>query len=599
MNPIIFLLFFFIVCLQLILNTKNTVCTTTISNTIHTTNSNINTTNYTNNLFNDTIRKHTIKISQISSQYGNIEDYIQNFETCEASCVYETNWKNADVVFANVGKSIVKRTFPDQIWVGTFWESLENYKALSYNYNYTLSYSPSANFPNFHMIYDTFKSITDILPMVSFHDKIKMPMVSLWVSNCYSKNNRLGYVRLLQSSGITVSSYGKCMKNKEPLPNRKEVVSSKHLFMFAFENSNCIDYVTEKVFHALKAGTIPIYMGTRSVIRSVPENSIIHVDNFRSHKELATYLHFLSNNKTAYQSYFEWRNKPLPKKLTKKLNLAGSFGTNLWKCNMCKLFHDTSTYHIVPLSHLTCTRRWQNIISFSLYGSDPKYTYGMLSNTLLAKSIYRGWTVRIYHDSTVPIDIIYKLQSLDIELFDMSNSNIPNMQWRFLPMDDPNVKYFIVRDTDSRLSQREKSAVEEWIQSGKNFHSMRDHPFHKLLFMGGCWGAKAGSVPNFREKILKYDHNPTTPPIGSWGKDQNFLNTILIKHIDNNLFNHDAFYCNKFPGISRGFPDKRITEDFVGSLYSHENKRLSGCPMSSQDCKSPLPCRRHVTHIWG
>ena len=34
------------------------------------------------------------------------------------------------------------------------------------------------------------------------------------------------------------------------------------------------------------------------------------------------------------------------------------------------------------------------------------------------------------------------------------------------------------RDCDSRLNKREKLAVDELLKSDKNFHIMRDHPWH-------------------------------------------------------------------------------------------------------------------------
>lgn len=38
-----------------------------------------------------------------------------------------------------------------------------------------------------------------------------------------------------------------------------------------------------------------------------PMNSYLHVENFTSPKELASYLHFLDNNDELYNSYFKWK----------------------------------------------------------------------------------------------------------------------------------------------------------------------------------------------------------------------------------------------------------------------------------------------------
>ena len=49
----------------------------------------------------------------------------------------------------------------------------------------------------------------------------------------------------------------------------------------------------------------------------------------------------------------------------------------------------------------------------------------------------------------------------------------------------------MTRDLDSRFNNREKAAVEEWLQMPeKAFHFMRDHPQHGTAILGGTWGCK-------------------------------------------------------------------------------------------------------------
>ena len=64
-------------------------------------------------------------------------------------------------------------------------------------------------------------------------------------------------------------------------------------FFFAFENSNCKDYVTEKFFHhGIQSQSVPIVLGTdrKSYEKLAPKNSFIHVDDFRSLTELSNYM---------------------------------------------------------------------------------------------------------------------------------------------------------------------------------------------------------------------------------------------------------------------------------------------------------------------
>jgi tetratricopeptide (TPR) repeat protein len=43
-----------------------------------------------------------------------------------------------------------------------------------------------------------------------------------------------------------------------------------------------------------------------------------------------------------------------------------------------------------------------NVISFSLWGTAPFYSYGAMINLVLSRTVYPGWTCRYYVDATVP-----------------------------------------------------------------------------------------------------------------------------------------------------------------------------------------------------
>ena len=60
-------------------------------------------------------------------------------------------------------------------------------------------------------------------------------------------------------------------------------------------------------------------------------------------------------------------------------------------------------------------------------------------------------------------------------------SKVFAMNWRFMPLLDPQVSHFVSRDLDSRLNAREGAAVQEWLLSDKAFHFMRDHPAHRYV----------------------------------------------------------------------------------------------------------------------
>jgi hypothetical protein len=64
----------------------------------------------------------------------------------------------------------------------------------------------------------------------------------------------------------------------------------------AFENSNCPDYITEKLWRILDSNIVPVVMGGGNYTRDAPQNSVINVNDFPSVKALADYLTYLTEN---------------------------------------------------------------------------------------------------------------------------------------------------------------------------------------------------------------------------------------------------------------------------------------------------------------
>lgn len=87
------------------------------------------------------------------------------------------------------------------------------------------------------------------------------------------------------------------------------MLSKDQKFYLSFENSLCIDYVTEKLFNILNYDIIPIVYGGANNSDILPVNSYNDVKNFSSSIKLANYLNYVGNNEAVYKSYFDWRKK--------------------------------------------------------------------------------------------------------------------------------------------------------------------------------------------------------------------------------------------------------------------------------------------------
>lgn len=92
---------------------------------------------------------------------------------------------------------------------------------------------------------------------------------------------------------------------------RKLKTLENYKFYLAFENLGVGDYVSEKVYEGLIAGTLPIYRGAESIMKFMPsKNSIINA-NQMTPKEIAELVVRLSNDEEEYNKYFTYRKEKL------------------------------------------------------------------------------------------------------------------------------------------------------------------------------------------------------------------------------------------------------------------------------------------------
>jgi hypothetical protein len=87
---------------------------------------------------------------------------------------------------------------------------------------------------------------------------------------------------------------------------------------------------------------------------------VIHVDDFASVAELATYLGEVANNKSLYDSYHAWRNQPLPESFQEKYEFTKVHSY----CRMCRLVYakkygwgwnpETQTIRDLQIPRQTC-----------------------------------------------------------------------------------------------------------------------------------------------------------------------------------------------------------------------------------------------------
>ena len=205
------------------------------------------------------------------------------------------------------------------------------------------------------------------------------------------------------------------------------------------------------------------------------------------------------------------------------------------------------------------------LITFALWGQNPKYLVGAIRNAELAAEIYPDWKCRFYIAASVPPYIVYELEKFD------NVQIVQKPEWgdwtfsfnRFFPMSEDGVEVMISRDVDSRLTRREEDAVNEWLNSDKGFHIMRDHPWHYTYpILAGMFGCKKDIVDNISTDINLFTK------IDSYHSDQEFLKKNIYPKIKNNVIIHDEFS----EGCS--FPTPRQNYEFVGQVFNENEQTV-------------------------
>ena len=236
---------------------------------------------------------------------------------------------------------------------------------------------------------------------------------------------------------------------------------------------------------------------------------------------------------------------------------------------------DTEEREIIEYKSTTCGQdaykrgAHQKVAGFSFYGNrnssehkSKEYFEGIKENLYLLTKLYNdSWTLRLYYDleddhplmsqlcdlacADNHLDLCY-IQSLPGTPV-INASNIFAMNWRFFPTLDPQVDVYISRDLDSRISEREVAAVEEWLESDKVVHSMRDHPAHFTEMLGAGWGARIDQ-PNIRHKWVRSWEKIFKDKINYAGRsekgpDQTILQRYVWPWAKRVSYAHDSYNC--------------------------------------------------------
>jgi len=202
----------------------------------------------------------------------------------------------------------------------------------------------------------------------------------------------------------------------------------------------------------------------------------------------------------------------------------------------------------------------KKVISYSLWGNDKKYINGALRNIDLAKEYFNDWKIRIYVSTNTQFSFVS--DNLEI-VYRTEKQSYDGSFWRFEACDSDDI--VIIRDLDDRLSKRHKFVVDEWLNSNKKIHIIRDHPNHLYPIMAGLWGCRGCVFKGITNKIENWNNK------NYYTTDQEFLRHLFNDKFIPEILIHDPYH--KTIGIENDIKLDRENYEFLGDTYDENDLR--------------------------
>ncbi|XP_040262279.1 3-galactosyl-N-acetylglucosaminide 4-alpha-L-fucosyltransferase FUT3-like [Bufo bufo] len=187
-------------------------------------------------------------------------------------------------------------------------------------------------------VYRPYGRIEALKKPQSFSIPAKTKLVAWVISQWYPGARRNIYYEKLKEY-LPIDVYGK--KHMKLSWDDFYQTISKYKFYLAFENSIYKDYITEKLWsNAFDSWAVPVVLGTsrKNYERFLPGDAFIHVDDFSSPKELASYLLELDQDEERYKKYFYWRSHYRVRRET---------GWDNHYCKACRALQQAPDYQVI------------------------------------------------------------------------------------------------------------------------------------------------------------------------------------------------------------------------------------------------------------
>ncbi|CAB9517148.1 Alpha-(1,3)-fucosyltransferase 10 [Seminavis robusta] len=158
-------------------------------------------------------------------------------------------------------------------------------------------------------------------PRTDFHKSGKRGMAFFHLEPCTGEIKPAAWAGKVQEAFKgTIDYYGPCeFGNANLKPTRtkldmnryqdRQTIMSQYMFTFVIGHSQNPDMISELVWDALTAGSIPVYFGAPNIREHVPKNSVIVGGEYSSQKELAAHLDKVRHSRALWDKLHAWRDQ--------------------------------------------------------------------------------------------------------------------------------------------------------------------------------------------------------------------------------------------------------------------------------------------------
>jgi hypothetical protein len=197
------------------------------------------------------------------------------------------------------------------------------------------------------------------------------------------------------------------------------------------------------------------------------------------------------------------------------------------------------------------------VFSFCLYGTASYYYTGLLENIRIIQQYYPDFSIIVYLGEC---DASWVIPD-GVTVVKTGKAGAINAWIRYTALTFADIGF--VRDTDSRITERDRWCIDTFLKSSYSYHSIRDHYWHKSPIMAGLFGWK-------RPYPVVID---ATPDAG-YGHDESELTRIYPAIVDDMLV-HTNIYARLGEHSERITLPQTDMYDFVGNVYKNETPEFT------------------------